>query len=69
MGAIAWAASPTKAVRLAASLAPAPAGAERGELRLFSSLPGEAFYSVGERTFGEPIRRFTSMYIVNPYEE
>jgi glutamate racemase len=57
------------AERLIASLGAAAPGNEHGELRLFSSLPGEAFYAAGERTFGRPIRRATSMYIVNPSED
>jgi hypothetical protein len=48
---------------------PAELSAPRGTLRFYSSLPGETFFSTGERVFGYPIREMTKMFIVNPYEE
>jgi glutamate racemase len=43
--------------------------ARPGTLRFFNSLPGERFYSLGERVFGRSIRELTKMYIVNPFED
>ena len=57
------------AEKLNVSLAPATPAASNGKLRLFSSLPGETFYSTGERVFGRSIRQYTFMYIVNPHED
>jgi glutamate racemase len=57
------------AERLVASLPPAVPEAPAGTLRLFSSLPGEAFYRVGEQALGRSVREHTQMYIVNPYED
>jgi glutamate racemase len=57
------------AERLAASLPPAPADAPLGRLRLYSSLPGETFFRVGEQALGRPVREHSRMYIVNPYED
>jgi glutamate racemase len=57
------------AERLAASLPAAPPDAPPGRLRLFSSLPGEAFYRVGEQALKRPVREHSRMYIVNPYED
>lgn len=55
--------------RLVASLALALPDAPRGELRLYSSLPGETFFRVGEQALGRPVREYSKMYIVNPYED
>lgn len=57
------------AAKLVASLEPAPPEVPAGSLRLFSSLPGPAFYATAERVFGAAARDQISMYIVNPYEE
>jgi hypothetical protein len=43
--------------------------AGQGTLKLFSSLPGEAFYRTAQRVFQRDARQITKMYIVNPYEE
>lgn len=55
--------------KLTACLAPALPGARQGDLKLFSSLPGEAFYRTAQRVFQCEVRQLTKMYIVNPYEE
>jgi len=55
--------------KLTASLAPPMPDAGQGTLKLFSSLPGEAFYRTAQRVFLRDARQYTKMYIVNPYEE
>jgi glutamate racemase len=55
--------------KLTASLAPPQPDTVQGTLKLFSSLPGEAFYRTAERVFQCDVRQITKMYIVNPYEE
>jgi glutamate racemase len=57
------------AERLVASLPPALPAAQPGRLWLYSSLPGETFYRVGEQALGRPVREHSRMYIVNPYED
>lgn len=57
------------AEKLLANLRPPQPDARPGRLRLYSSLPGEAFFQAGQRALGRPIREFTSMYIVNPCED
>ncbi len=57
------------AEKLIINLRPPEPDARPGRLRLYSSLPGEAFYQTGQRALGRPIREFTSMYIVNPCED
>lgn len=57
------------AERLVSSLPPAGSEAPQGTLRIFSSMPGDTFYRVGEQALGQPIREHTRMYIVNPYED
>ncbi|MCC7478849.1 glutamate racemase [bacterium] len=54
--------------RLAASLPAAPSGG-RGQRHFYSSRPGERFYVMGQRVFGEDIRPQTRMCIVNLYED
>lgn len=55
--------------KLTASLAPPQPDTVQGTLKLFSSLPGEAFYRTAQRVFQCDVRQITKMYIVNPYEE
>lgn len=57
------------AEKLIASLRPPEPDEAAGRLRLFSSLPGEAFFRTAQRALGRPVRELTSMYIVNPYED
>jgi glutamate racemase len=57
------------ALSLTRNLSAAPASAPVGKMRFFNSLPGERFYSLGERVFGRSIRELTKMYIVNPFED
>lgn len=46
-----------------------PEPGTNGKVRLYSSLPNEAFHRIAERVFGRPLREQTKMYIVNPHEE
>jgi hypothetical protein len=40
-----------------------------GRRHFYSSLPGERFYNMGQRTLGLDLRPHTRMFIVNPYED
>lgn len=57
------------AERLVACLPSPLPNAPAGQVRLFSSLPGEAFFRVGEQALQRPVREYSRMYIVNPYED
>ncbi|MCB1188265.1 aspartate/glutamate racemase family protein [bacterium] len=57
------------AERLVATLPAAPEGARRGELRLYSSHPNEAFSHFAEMAIGRDAKEYIKLFIVNPYEE
>ncbi|MCB1218371.1 aspartate/glutamate racemase family protein [bacterium] len=57
------------AERLVASLPPAAEGARRGELKLYSSHPNEAFSHFAEMAIGRDAKEYIKLYIVNAYEE
>jgi glutamate racemase len=57
------------AQNLAAHLSSPAAGAASGWRRMYSSLPGQTFYSTAHKALGFRVESLTKMYIVNPYED